>query len=344
MTPGDEPPMATGSANAPPPAAPGVAIDALSVVVPLYNSEATLAAVVSGLVEVLAPACHRLQLVLVNDGSDDGTDGVARSLVERYPDTVTYVVLSRNFGEHNAVMCGLHHATGDAVAIVDDDLQHPPEEVLALLARLRRGCDVVYGRYARKRHSWLRNAGSRFTNFVTRLLLGKPPRLYLSSFKVINAFTVRNLLSYEGPYPYVDGLILRVTRSIDSVTVAHRPRGQGRSNYTLRRLLALWLNMFTGYSIVPLRIASALGLVMSAAGFLLAVFFVVSWSVGGILLHHEIPPGWASLIVSVVLFGGIQLIVLGMIGEYLGRLFLTQARRPQFVVREVLGPPHRPGT
>jgi len=309
---------------------------ALSVVVPLYRSEGTIGRLVERLVETLSPSHPRLQLVLVNDGSPDDTDRVVRGLVARFPRHVTYVRLARNFGEHNAVMAGLHHATGDAVAIIDDDFQNPPEEILALVERLREGYDVVYSRYAAKKHHWFRNLGSRFNNAVASWTLSKPRRLYLSSFKVMSSFVVRTVIAYDGPYPYLDGLILRSTRSIDSVLVRHEARAEGESSYTFRRLVRLWLNMFTGYSILPLRIASVLGFVMSGFGLLLAAFFVASWLTGGILFDQQIPPGWASLIVSVVLFSGIQLTVLGMVGEYLGRLFLTQNRQPQFVVREVV--------
>jgi undecaprenyl-phosphate 4-deoxy-4-formamido-L-arabinose transferase len=172
---------------------------------------------------------------------------------------------------------------------------------------------------------------------VARWLLQTPPGLYLSSFKVLSRFLVQSVITYEGPFPYVDGLVLRSTQSIAKVQVAHADRREGRSNYTLKRLVGLWLNMFTGFSITPLRMASFLGLGMSALGLLLAIFFIVSWQVGGIFRHEAIPPGWASLIVTIVFFSGTQLLVLGVVGEYIGRLFLTQNRAPQFIVRETAG-------
>ena len=308
----------------------------VSVVIPLYRSETTIGPLVDRVVEVLRPRCDRFEVILVNDGSPDGTHQAATSLVHRYPGTVRYFRLSRNFGEHNAVMCGLNQARGDAVTVIDDDFQNPPDEILILLDKLREGYDVVYSRYSVKHHSWFRNLGSRFTNRVASVMLSKPRDLYLSSFKMMNAFTVRTITRYRGPFPYIDGLILRSTSSITSVLTRHAPRSQGRSNYTLRRLVHLWLDMFTGFSIAPLRLASALGILMSGIGFLMAVFFILSWWLGGIFFRQPIPPGWASLIVTVIFFGGVQLCLLGVLGEYLGRLLLTQNRAPQYVIRDVL--------
>jgi len=245
--------------------------------------------------------------------------------------------LARNFGEHNAVMCGLHYVTGDCVAIIDDDFQNPPNQIIRLVEKLQEGYDVVFSHYEKKHHDWFRNFGSSFNDWVATRLLKKPPGLYLSSFKVINRFLIDTVKGYEGPYPYIDGLILRSTSAIGQQLCQHSQREMGQSNYTLSRLIRLWLNMFTGFSILPLRVASILGLVMSAAGFALALLFAISWIFGGIFREETIPPGWASLIVTITIFAGLQLCVLGAIGEYLGRVFQTTSRSPQFVVRETLG-------
>ncbi len=312
-------------------------ISRLSVMMPVYNSERTVGLLVDALVETLAPRYTTLEVILVNDGSKDDSDTQARQAHQRHPHIVKYLRLARNFGEHNAVMCGLRHMTGDCVAIIDDDFQNPVNEIPLLVTELCRGFDVVYSRYPKKQHHWLRNVGSWFNGWVASKLLSVPRGVYLSSFKVMRASLVRTVLKYEGPFPYLDGLIFRSTDSISTVEVRHAARQEGRSNYTLRRLVRLWLNMFTGFSIVPLRVASMLGIVMSVAGVLMAAFFVVSALTGGILSQQAIPPGWASLIVSVTLFSGIQLCVLGMAGEYIGRVFMTQNRTPQYVVAEQLG-------
>ena len=299
----------------------------VSIVVPVFRGERT----VGPLVEALAAClCSRWQfeIVLVNDGSPDQSAAICRELAKRFS-FVKFVNLSRNFGEHNAVMAGLNHASGQYVVVMDDDFQNPPGEVPKLLAEIEKGYDVVYSRYAVKQHHPLRNLGSRVNDRVAAALLDKPRDLYLSSFKVLSRFVVDELVKYDGPYPYIDGLVLRLTRNYSQVLVQHDPRREGRSGYTLRKLVSLYLNMFTNFSILPLRLASYAGLVMSLVGLLGAIAFVVDR-----FRHPDVPAGWASVIVSLFIIGGVQLFALGMIGEYLGRLFLKDSGRPQFVVRE----------
>jgi undecaprenyl-phosphate 4-deoxy-4-formamido-L-arabinose transferase len=308
----------------------------VSILIPVYNSEGTIGQLVEVLVDTLRPHYEALQVVLVNDGSQDRSHEVATGLVQRYPGIVTYLRLSRNFGEHNAVMCGLNHVAGDCVVIMDDDFQNPPGEVKALVDKLGEGHDVVYSCYERKQHNWFRNLGSRFNDWVATHVLKKPANLYLSSFKAMDAFLVQLVTRYEGPFPYLDGLILRFTTRIGTQLVRHAKREEGHSNYNLRRLARLWLNMLTTCSVTPLRLASVIGLGMSVIGVGLALFFIVSYLAGGLLLNQPIPPGWASLIVCVTVFSGIQLSMLGVIGEYLGRLYLTENRLPQYAVRDLI--------
>jgi undecaprenyl-phosphate 4-deoxy-4-formamido-L-arabinose transferase len=299
----------------------------LSIVIPVYRGERTVGPLVHELRDTLS-ARYDLEVVLVNDGSPDRAAEVCRELAQRFAG-VTFVNLSRNFGEHNAVMAGLNHATGQCVVIMDDDFQNPPSEVPKLVETIRQGYDVVYSRYAVKRHHPLRNLASKINDRVAAVLLEKPGDLYLSSFKALDRFVVDEITKYDGPYPYIDGLILRVTRNYAQVLVEHDDRRDGRSGYTLRKLLALYLNMFTNFSILPLRLASYAGLLTSVVGLVLALVFIVDR-----LSNPEMPAGWASVIVSLFIVGGIQLFALGMIGEYLGRLFLKQNGRPQYVVRE----------
>jgi undecaprenyl-phosphate 4-deoxy-4-formamido-L-arabinose transferase len=244
---------------------------------------------------------------------------------------VKFVNLSRNFGEHNAVMAGLNHCSGDYAVIVDDDFQNPPEEVGKLISEIRRGYDVVFSYYDRKRHHWLRNLGSRINNAVASVLLGKPYDVYLSSFKAVSRFVIDEIVKYQGPYPYIDGLILRVTRNYSRVLVRHDARREGKSGYTLAKLANLWLNMFTNFSVLPLRLATGAGFLFSLVGLVSAAVFAVEK-----LRHPELPVGWASLICSLFVIGGVQLFALGMIGEYLGRLFIKMSGQPQFVVREIV--------
>ncbi|MGE0760563.1 MAG: glycosyltransferase family 2 protein [Pirellulaceae bacterium] len=299
----------------------------VSLVIPVYRGEASIGPLVLRLREVLGGR-YELEFVLVNDGSPDGSARVCRELAREFSE-VRFINLSRNFGEHNAVMCGLHFATGDCAVIMDDDFQNPPDEVTKLVEELQRGYDVVFSYYEQKHHGWFRNWGSWFHNCVATVMLGKPYDLYLSSFKAINRFAIDQVIQYRGPYPYIDGLLLRVTASYARVLVRHDPRREGRSGYTIRKLLSLWLNMFTNFSVLPLRLASMAGLVLSVLGLLSAVGF--AWEK---IRDPSLPAGWASLIVSLFVISGVQLFALGMIGEYLGRLFLKDSGRPQFVVRD----------
>jgi glycosyltransferase involved in cell wall biosynthesis len=309
----------------------------ISVLIPVYNSQNTIGDLVDTVVRTLQPLANLWEIVLVNDGSVDRSHEAVLAAIERHPGLIKYIRLYRNFGEHNAVICGLNYVTGDSVTIIDDDFQNPPTEILSLVEKLLEGYDVVYSYYEKRYHSLFRVLGSQFNDQVAAILLKKPKDLYLSSFKTIDAALVRIIAQYQGPYPYIDGLILRSTRNIGRQLCLHADRKDGKSSYTLVKLIRLWANMFTGFSITPLRITSYLGVVVSFIALLLTVYFVIVRSIGPIFIKHDIPPGWASTIVMITFLAGLQLIMLGMIGEYLGRLFLTINGAPQFLIRETYG-------
>jgi undecaprenyl-phosphate 4-deoxy-4-formamido-L-arabinose transferase len=306
----------------------------LTIVVPMYNSAPTVERLITELVKLRVEGGH--ELVLVNDGSRDNTAAEAERVIAKTDFPITLVKLARNYGEHNAVLAGFHQARGQYVINLDDDLQNPPSEVLKLLefAQTNRH-EAVYSYYDEKQHESWRNWGSWLTNRVADLLLDKPKGLYLSSFRCLSAFVVREICKYDGPFVYVDGLVLQVTQNIGRVKVAHAAREEGRSGYTLGKLLKLWMSMFVNFSVMPLHLATMLGFLMAGFGFLFALEVI-----GEHFLYQQ-PMGWSSLMAALLVFSGTQLLVLGMAGEYIGRLYLTVNKKPQFVVKEVVrsGPP-----
>jgi undecaprenyl-phosphate 4-deoxy-4-formamido-L-arabinose transferase len=303
---------------------------ALSFVVPMYNAAPTIAALVRDIEQLTIEGGH--EIVLVNDGGSDNTMEVCRQLVRTARVPMTIVEHARNFGEHNAVLTGWRHARGDHIVNLDDDGQNPPREAVRLWAHaVATGMDVVYGHYEVKHHSPWRNFGSWLTNKLTDWALDKPPGFYLSSFRCVSAFIAHQVMPYAGPFPYIDGLLLQVTQRIDSVIVAHEPRRMGTSGYTFRRLVRLWLSAWVNFSVLPLRIATVAGFTTAAAG--IAAFFVVLWLW---IINRGPAYGFGWIMSAFLVFSGIQLIMLGLIGEYLGRMFLTVNQRPQAVVREVI--------
>ncbi len=299
----------------------------LSIVVPVYRGANTVGQLVAEL-SALKPE-GGMEIILVNDGSPDNSAEVCQALLGTATVPLIYIEHARNYGEHNAVMTGLRRARGDYVITMDDDLQNPPEEVMRLYDHARNGrWDVVYTRYASKKHALWRNIGSRFANAVADRLLDKPKGLYLSSFRCMARLVVQSVTRYTGPYPYVDGLIMEVTQRIDSIEVRHLPRAEGRSNYTLTRLVRLWLNLATSFSLAPLRMATFLGIGMATLGAIGAALTIIE-----ALVVRGTPSGYASTMVVILLVGGVQSMILGVLGEYVGRTFLSANGKPQGTVR-----------
>jgi glycosyltransferase involved in cell wall biosynthesis len=302
-------------------------------VIPVYNGEQSIGRLTDELVSVLKEL-YNLEIVLVNDNSPDNSETVCEGLFKKYPDIVCFFSLAKNVGEHNAVMAGLNQATGDYMVIMDDDFQNPITEVAKLVNyAAQNDCDVTYTYYRKKKHSFFRNLGSRFNDRVANVMLKKPKNLYLSSFKALNRFIVDEIKKYDLPYPYIDGLILRTTDKIAKVEVEHRERAIGRSGYTFTKLVRLWLNMFTSFSILPLRVSAIMGMIFSLLGLALGVFTVIEK-----LANPDLPIGYAATIVVISIFAGIQLLSLGMIGEYVGRIFMSFNKKPQYTIRKRFAP------
>jgi undecaprenyl-phosphate 4-deoxy-4-formamido-L-arabinose transferase len=301
----------------------------LSIVVPVYRSADCLPELARRTHDAVSRRFQSYELILVNDDSPDDSWDVIVRLTGTYP-SVVGVNLRRNVGQDNAIMAGLRAASGDVIVIMDDDLQHDPRDIAALYERVQSGRDVAYARFEHKQQAIWKNLGSWFNDRVATLTLGKPRDVYMSPYKAISREVVNEIVKYQGPYPYVDGLIFTVTSNLAQVTVPHHHRFAGKSNFNLVRSVAVWLKVVTGFSVIPLRIAMLLGAIMSVSSFLLAFYYVFET----LILARE-PAGYPSLIVSILFIGGVQLLSLGAVGEYVGRIFITQNSRPQFTVKEI---------
>jgi glycosyltransferase involved in cell wall biosynthesis len=299
----------------------------LSIVVPLYNAAATLPALHQEISALEVAGGH--ELILVNDGSRDETEAVALKLTRESQLPTRFLSLSRNFGEHNAVLAGMRVVRGRYVVTMDDDLQNPPAEALKLLAVAEaEKRDVVFGIYDRKEHAWWRNAGSWLTNRIADIVVDKPRKLYLCSFRCLSRFVVDEIAKSRTPYPYVDGLIFQVTQNVGTVQVRHVERAQGSSGYNIRKLVRLWISMLVNVSVLPLRLMTLAGVITSALGFLALI---------EVLLERVLSSprtGWSSLMAAILLLSGTQLLLLGILGEYVGRIYLGISEKPQSVVRE----------
>jgi glycosyltransferase involved in cell wall biosynthesis len=301
----------------------------ISIVIPVYNAQLTISDLVNELISKIS-ARHMLEVVLVNDYSSDESHKECLKLYNDNKDTVKYLSLAKNFGEHNAVMAGLNRVTGDFTIIMDDDFQNPIEEVIRLIDfSVNNEYDVVYTYYDEKKHKRWRNLGSALNNYMATILLKKPKKLYLSSFKCLNSFLVNEIIKYDLPYPYIDGLVLRSTSSIGTIRVNHERRQEGKSGYTIFKLIKLWSNMFTSFSVIPLRISIFIGLFFALVGFLFGVYSIIEH-----FMVPKLPPGFSLTITAIFVFAGIQLISLGMLGEYIGRIFISQNKQPQYTIKK----------
>lgn len=308
----------------------------LSYVIPCYRSATTLAGVVAEIAATMQglPA-YDYEIILVNDASPDDTIALIRTLAAA-DEHITGIDLARNFGQHAALMAGFHAADGDIIVCLDDDGQTPASEVGKLLDELEAGRDVVYAAYAQKHQAGWRNFGSLLNSKMTEIMLGKPKDLVVNSYFAARRFIIEEMLRYEHCYPYVIGLVLRSTKNISNVTVEHRARAEGTSGYTLGKLLALWMNGFTSFSIKPLRIANYIGIASALAGFVYMIFIILDYFVRG-----AAPLGWPTTTAILLLMGGIILVVLGLIGEYIGRIYMCANNAPQYVVRQTIHHPQK---
>lgn len=303
----------------------------VSFIIPCYRSELTIGAVAEEISAAMAKLeDYDYEIILVNDSSPDGTFKTISALAEQ-DGHITAVDLAKNFGQHAALMCGMRHSKGDIIVCLDDDGQTPADEAGKLLEKIEAGYDVVYASYEDKQHSGFRNFGSRLNALMTEIMLGKPKELSLTSYFAAKRFIADEMLRYENAFPYVMGLVLRSTKKICNVPVQHRAREEGQSGYNLGKLISLWMNGFTSFSIKPLRFATYFGCFTAFCGFLYALVIVIRY-----FTVHMAPLGWSSTTALLLIIGGIILIVLGLIGEYVGRIFMCVNASPQYVERQVV--------
>lgn len=302
----------------------------LSFVIPCYRSEDTITAVVDEIGEtVQTREGYDYEIILVNDGSPDGVWNVIEKMAENDYHIVG-INLSKNFGQQCALMAGYHHCSGDYIISLDDDGQAPASGLYALLDKLEEGYDVVYASYETHRKHWFRKLGAEFASRTSDYIFEqKLPRG--STFYVMRKFIAQEMLHYRNPYPYPFGLVLRITRKIGLVPLEHRNRISGSSGYTLKALIFLWVNSFTAFSIKPLRIGSYCGFFLSCIGFLFAVVTILR----KLFFEPNMVAGWSSIISILLIVGGMILLMLGLIGEYIGRIYICLNDSPQFVVRDI---------
>lgn len=304
----------------------------VSFVIPCYRSEKTLPGVIDEIRTTMDGLSeYTYEIILVNDCSPDNTFETIKELAAKY-DNITGISLARNFGQHAALMAGFGKVSGDIIVCLDDDGQTPACEVNKLLEGIRSGSDVVYARYTNKQHSSFRNFGSRVNERMTRIMLGKPKELYVSSYFAARRFVVDEMLKYTNCYPYVIGLVLRTTKNITNVDVNHRKREIGTSGYTLSKLLGLWMNGFTAFSVKPLRIATFSGVCFAILSLIYGIYTIIKKFV-----RPDVPVGYSALICAVIFMGSMLMIMLGLAGEYIGRSYMALNESPQYVIRETVG-------
>jgi undecaprenyl-phosphate 4-deoxy-4-formamido-L-arabinose transferase len=303
----------------------------LSIVIPVYNSEKIIEEVVNEIEIAVSKlnSKYDLEIILVNDYSKDNSLEVCKNIC-KHKSFVKLISFSKNFGQHNALMAGIKMASGDYIISMDDDLQTPPAEMGKLIDELEKNnYDVVFSKYKTENKPIFRNFGSFINSKMANILMEKPKNITTNSYFIMKKYIAKEIIKYEHAYPYIVGLIFRVTQNVGNVLIEHRDRKIGKSNYTLKKLLQLWFNGFTDFSVKPLRISSIFGLFLSITGFVYLLIIIIRK-----IINPGIPAGWTSIIAAIIFFGGVQLLSIGLLGEYIGRLFLSINKKPQYVIKE----------
>jgi len=307
------------------------AMKKLSFVIPCYGSELTIKSVIDEINVVMAQKSEMFsyEIICVNDCSPDDVLAVMKNIAAKQS-TVTVIDLTRNSGKHAAVMAGYSLVNGDYIVNLDDDGQCPMDKLWDLVNKLESGFDVVMAKYKKKKQSAFKNFGSRLNDYMSRIMIGKPKGVRFENFSVVQRFIVDEVLKYKNPYPYLEGLLFRTTHNIASVEMEERERFAGTGGFTFGKSLSLWLNGFTAFSVKPLRLATVMGSLMAFSGFVAAIVVVLRHLIYGVAIV-----GWASTIVTILFFNGITLLLVGLAGEYIGRIYISMNSSPQYVIREI---------
>ena len=300
--------------------------DTISFVIPCYNSSKTIENVTTNIISSISKY-YQYEILLINDGSKDNTISILTKLAKTNK-KIKVIDFSQNFGQHSAIIAGLRYAKGSIIVCLDDDGQTPPSESIKLIKAIQNGSDIVYAKYKTKNHSAFRNFGSKLNDKMACWLLNKPKELYISSFFACKNFIAKEMIKYNNPYPYIQGLALRSTTNIVNVETEHLSRKEGKSNYSFTKLVKLWLNGFTSFSVKPLRISSFVGFACSFFGFIYGIILIIKK-----LTNQTQVLGYSSIMSVLLFLGGIILIVLGLIGEYLGRIYISINNSPQYVIK-----------
>ena len=296
----------------------------ISLVIPTYKGAKTLPRLIEEL--MITFKNHKIEIIIVNDFSPDTTHEDTMLLLDKYPNKITYLKLSKNFGEHSATMAGLRHSEGNLIVIMDDDGQNPPEEAYKLAEfSLKSEYDVIFTKYQIKKDSFIRNLMSKIANISAQIILKKPKEIYFSSFKAIKRNIVDEIIKYEGAFPYIDGLLLSITSNIGSFEVIHKERKQGKSSYNIYKLAKHYSNLIINFSTIPIHLFSVLGLIITIISFLVIIAIVIEK-----MINPNVPIGYSTLISVLIFFSGVQLLFLGVIGEYVGKILKNVNKENQY--------------
>jgi len=300
----------------------------ISIVIPVFNSRAIIQVLYNRISAALSETSH--EVILINDGSSDSSWNIISDLAKKNTD-ITAIDLIKNSGQDNAILAGLRNIKGKYVVIMDDDLQHAPEDIPALYNKCSQGYDVCYAAFIHKRQNILKKTGSKINGGFAGWLLNKPRGIYMSPFKIIRRNIANEVARFAGPYPYIDGIILTITNKVCQLHVDHHERHEGKSNYNLHRSASVFFKLFSGFSVAPLRLAAIFGFIISLIGTGLIVRYLIEY-----FILKDTVEGWTTIVVLLIFFGGLITMLLGLIGEYIGRIYLTLNNKPQYSIRETI--------